>query len=134
MGRSRAAYGGERHERDQEPNFSIVPAGTEMSFCNISHHFVLGYFHRVPPGQSSSHAPKSYVDADRQPPDGVGFRPAIGPIRQERRQANFRANSSSAFLTVYDSRFKFRRVITGVSFSIWRLPLTSTPAWRLNRK
>jgi hypothetical protein len=31
--------------RDQEPNVSIVPRGTDTSFCVISQHFVLGYFH-----------------------------------------------------------------------------------------
>ncbi len=51
MGRSRSApYAGERRERDQEPNVSIVAARTDISFCIISQHFVLGYFHQVPPG------------------------------------------------------------------------------------
>jgi len=72
--------------------------------------------------------------AIRQPPGShrteSGFALPSHPICQ----ANFRANCSSAFLIVYDSRFTFRRIITGVSFSVWRLPLTSTPAWRLNRK
>jgi hypothetical protein len=34
----------------EEPNISIVPAGTDISFGINSQHFVLGYFHRVPPG------------------------------------------------------------------------------------
>jgi len=56
MGRSRSAPSfGERRERDQEPNVSIVPTGTDISFCIISQHFVLGYFHWVP----SSFAPPS---------------------------------------------------------------------------
>ena len=36
--------------RDEELNISIVPAGTGISFCIISQHFVLGYFRQVPPG------------------------------------------------------------------------------------
>jgi len=31
--------------RGQEPNVSIVPSGTDISFCIISQHFVLGYFY-----------------------------------------------------------------------------------------
>ena len=31
--------------RDQKPNVSIVPYGTDVSFCIISQHYVLGYFH-----------------------------------------------------------------------------------------
>jgi hypothetical protein len=31
--------------RDQTPSDSIVPTGTDVSFCIISQHFVLGYFH-----------------------------------------------------------------------------------------
>jgi hypothetical protein len=31
--------------RDQTPSDSIVPTGTDLSFCIISQHFVLGYFH-----------------------------------------------------------------------------------------
>jgi hypothetical protein len=30
---------------DQKPKISIVPDGTDVSFCVISQHFVLGYFH-----------------------------------------------------------------------------------------
>jgi len=30
--------------RDQEPNVSIVPRGTDASFCIISQHFVLGFY------------------------------------------------------------------------------------------
>jgi hypothetical protein len=37
--------------RDQTPNVSIVPNGTDLSFCIISQHFVLGYFHHIPPGR-----------------------------------------------------------------------------------
>jgi hypothetical protein len=50
--------GGTKEERDdrptlaiserrarQKPNVSIVPYGTDVSFCIISHHFVVGYFH-----------------------------------------------------------------------------------------
>ena len=33
--------------RDEEPNVSIVPAGTDISFWIISQHFVLDYFHCV---------------------------------------------------------------------------------------
>ncbi len=40
-----AAYEGTRSQ-----NISIVPGGTDPSFCTISQHFVLGYFHLVPPG------------------------------------------------------------------------------------
>jgi hypothetical protein len=29
--------------RDEEPNVSIVPTGTDISFCIISRHFVPGY-------------------------------------------------------------------------------------------
>jgi hypothetical protein len=48
------------HARDQEPNASIVPGGTDISLCNISQHFVLGYFHWSR-DQSSSHILRSYV-------------------------------------------------------------------------
>jgi hypothetical protein len=54
MGRSRAAYADERYERDQEPNVSIVPAGTGISICIISQHFVLGYFRWVPTGRAKA--------------------------------------------------------------------------------
>jgi hypothetical protein len=47
----RPAYAREAvYVRDKEPNVSIVPPGTDISFCIISQHFVLGYFRRVPPG------------------------------------------------------------------------------------
>src|ERR1700730_1229374 len=49
MGRSRVGHAGERHNKDQEANVSIVPVGTDISFGINSQHFVLGYFHRVPP-------------------------------------------------------------------------------------
>jgi hypothetical protein len=39
------------HSRNQKLNVSIVPSGTDISFCIISQHFVLGYFHWVPPGR-----------------------------------------------------------------------------------
>jgi hypothetical protein len=31
--------------QEQTPRDSIVPNGTDLSFCIISQHFVLGYFH-----------------------------------------------------------------------------------------
>ena len=58
---------GERHNKDQEPNVSIVPAaaGTDISFGINSQHFVLGYFHRVPSRTNPLHIlPKSDVDGD----------------------------------------------------------------------
>jgi hypothetical protein len=30
--------------REKEPNVSIVPAGTDISLCIISQHFVLGFY------------------------------------------------------------------------------------------
>jgi hypothetical protein len=43
---STAAYAGEAaYERTRSQKTSIVPAGTDVSFCIISQHFVLGYFH-----------------------------------------------------------------------------------------
>jgi hypothetical protein len=36
--------------RDPKPTVSIVPEGTDLFFCFISQHFVLGYFRRVPAG------------------------------------------------------------------------------------
>ena len=30
--------------RDQMPSDSIVPTGTDLSFCIISQHFVLGFY------------------------------------------------------------------------------------------
>ena len=51
-GRSTATYAAEAvYERTRSQNTSIVPAGTDVLFCVISQHFVLGYFHRVPPGR-----------------------------------------------------------------------------------
>ncbi len=45
-GRSRVPYVGEAaYERTWSQNTSIVPGGTDASFCIISQHFVLGYFH-----------------------------------------------------------------------------------------
>src|SRR5260370_21746538 len=35
--------------QDQKPSISIVPHGTDIAFCFISQHFVLGYFHWIPP-------------------------------------------------------------------------------------
>jgi hypothetical protein len=41
-----APYAGEAaYERTRNQNTSIVPGGTDASFCIISQHFVLGYFH-----------------------------------------------------------------------------------------
>jgi hypothetical protein len=45
-GRSMAPYAREAaYERTRNQNASIVPDGTDVSFCMISQHFVLGYFH-----------------------------------------------------------------------------------------
>ena len=38
---------------NQRPSGSIVPGGTDVSFCTVSQHFVLGYFHCLPPGLNS---------------------------------------------------------------------------------
>jgi hypothetical protein len=35
-------------------NDSIVPAGTDISFCVLSQHFVLGYFHKIPTGHTEA--------------------------------------------------------------------------------
>jgi hypothetical protein len=59
MGRSRVAYAGKRHKKDREPNVSIVPAGTDISFGINSQHFVLATFIASLQDQSSSHTPKS---------------------------------------------------------------------------
>ena len=63
-----------------------------------------------------------------------GFHPAIGRYGRNAVRLIFEQTVRALFSlsTIHGSRF--RRVITGVSFSVWRLPLTSTPAWRLNRK
>jgi hypothetical protein len=47
------------------PNIPFVPGGTLVSFfCIISQHFVLGYFHLVPPGRIlSADIRQSYVEA-----------------------------------------------------------------------
>ncbi len=46
MGRSTAAYAGEGIRDVQEPKHFYRPSGgTDVSFCIISQHFVLGYFH-----------------------------------------------------------------------------------------
>jgi hypothetical protein len=44
----------EPRERDPKPSVSIVPGGTEIPFCIISQHFVLGYFREVPAGLTFS--------------------------------------------------------------------------------
>jgi hypothetical protein len=45
-------------------NDSIVPAGTDISFCVLSQHFVLGYFHKVPTGHTEARqAPAGTIDA-----------------------------------------------------------------------
>jgi len=64
--------------RDQKPTVSIVPDadGTDVSFCFISQHFVLGYFRQVPAGLISGHQrtcailiASPLVEAHRRPLD-----------------------------------------------------------------
>jgi hypothetical protein len=51
-GRSKVAFAGEAaYERTRSQDTSFVPDGTDVSFCVISQHFVLGYFLSVPPGR-----------------------------------------------------------------------------------
>ena len=58
---------------------SIVPSGTNCLLETLPSNKLLGYFHRVPAGQYSSHATNPYVDADGQPPDWVIFTESLPP-------------------------------------------------------
>jgi len=54
------------YKRDEEPNVSIVPAGTDTSLTSFPSppRRILPYFHRVPPGRLlPAHIPSRYVDA-----------------------------------------------------------------------